>query len=171
MNKSDRWIIDSGCSNFMIANRSKFENFGPNKGSYVKFGNDVSCIVKCKWSIQLIDKIKCANVYWVEGLNYTLLSVLQLNKQGYKVEFHHRKTKIFDVDGKLIGSGDQTRCNLLYLDLSDKTCLFAQYEDIWLWNKRLCHVIFNNLVSISKVKRVRGLPKLKKPDNTMCKQS
>ena len=31
-------------------------------------------------------------------------------------------------------------------------------------------VNFDNLVNISKMKKVRGLPKLKKPDNVMCKQ-
>ena len=55
-----------------------------------------------------------------------MLSVSLLKKLGYRVEFHHRKAKIFDVDGKLIGSGDQTRGDLFYLDLSDKICSFAQ---------------------------------------------
>ena len=31
-------------------------------------------------------------------------------------------------------------------------------------------MIFDNLVRISKMKRVRGLPRLKKLDNVMCKQ-
>ena len=31
-------------------------------------------------------------------------------------------------------------------------------------------VNFDNLINIRKMKKVRGLPKLKKPDNTMCKQ-
>ena len=29
---------------------------------------------------------------------------------------------------------------------------------------------FDNLVSMSNIRRVRGLPKLKKPDNIICKQ-
>ena len=41
---------------------------------------------------------------------------------------------------------------------------------MWLWYKRPCHVNFDNLISINKMKKVRGIPKLKKPDNTMCKQ-
>ena len=41
---------------------------------------------------------------------------------------------------------------------------------MWLWNKRLCHVNSDNLVNISNMKKVKGLPKLKKPDNTICKQ-
>ena len=36
---------------------------------------------------------------------------------------------------------------------------------MWLWKTRLCHVIFDNLISI-----IRGFPKLKKPNNIICKQ-
>jgi hypothetical protein len=54
--------------------------------------------------------------------------------------------------------------------VNDVTFLFVQFDDVWLWHKRLCHLNFDNLVSISKMKRVGGLPKLKKPDNVICKQ-
>ena len=120
--------------------------------------------------IKLTDKISCENAYWVEGLNYNLLSVAQLNRTGYRVEFHHKKAKIFDATSELIGSGEQTRGNLFYLDLSKETCMIAQLDNIWLWHKRLCHVNFYNLVEISKKKKVRGLPRLKKPENVMCKE-
>ena len=50
------------------------------------------------------------------------------------------------------------------------TCLIGKFDDVWLWNKRLCHVNFDNLISISNMKKVRGFPKLKKPNNIMCKQ-
>ena len=79
----------------------------------------------------MTNKIICHNVYWVEGLKYKFLSVSYLNKSRYKVEFHHRKAKIF---GEIIGSGDQTKGNFFYLDLSNVTCLFAQHEDTWLWH-------------------------------------
>ena len=45
-----------------------------------------------------------------------------------------------------------------------------QYNDTWLWHKSLWHVNFDNLVSISKMKGVRGLPRLNKPNNMLCKQ-
>ena len=54
--------------------------------------------------------------------------------------------------------------------MEDVACLVVKLDDVWLWNKRLCHVNFDNLISISKMKKVKGLPKLKKLDNTMCKQ-
>ena len=79
MNKSDRWIIDSGCSNHMTGDKEKIEDIGPYNGGCVKFCNDIPCLIKDKGTIQLTDKIKCENVYWVEGHNYNLLSVSQLS--------------------------------------------------------------------------------------------
>ena len=59
---------------------------------------------------------------------------------------------------------------MFYLDIENISCFVAKFDDVWLWNKRICHVNFDNLVNINKMKKVRGLPKLKKPDNIMCKQ-
>lgn len=86
---------------------------------------------------------------------------------GYRVEFQNMKEKIYDVFGELIGSGEQTRGNFFNLDLSNKTCLFAQFEDVWLWHRRLCHVNFDNIVEISNKNRVRGLQKKSKPNKVM----
>ena len=83
---------------------------------------------------------------------------------------HHKRAKIYDDDGELIRSGDQTRGNLFYLDMTNGTCLVVQSNDLWLCHKRLCQIIFDNLVNISKMKRVRGFSKLKKLDNVICKQ-
>ena len=74
------------------------------------------------------------------------------------------------TNGKLIGKGDQTRRNLFYLDIEDATCLIAKLDDVWLWHKRLCDVNFDNLISISNMKKVRGFPKLKNPNNVTGKQ-
>ena len=54
--------------------------------------------------------------------------------------------------------------------MEDASCLIVQIDDVWLWHKRLCHVNFDNLININKMKKVRGLPKLKKPKNITCKQ-
>ena len=107
----------------------------------------------------------CDNGYYVEGLNYNLLSVSQLSNIGCKVEFGNKTAKIYDTNGNLIGKGDQTRSNIFYLDIEDATCLIVKFDDVWLWHKRLCHVNFDNLISVRTMKKVRGLPKLKKPNN------
>ena len=126
--------------------------------------------IKGKSYIKLTDKILCDNAYYVEGLNYNLLSVSQLNNLGCKVEFENKIAKIYVTNGKLIGKGDQTRSNLLYLGIEDATCLVVKFDDVLLWHKILCHVNFDNLVSINNMRKVRGFPKFKNPDNIMCKQ-
>ena len=170
MNKNDKWIIDSGCSHHMIGGKSKFTTFTQYDGNSVRFGNYAPCLIKGKGSIKITKNILCDNVYHVERPNYNLLSVPQLGNIGCKAEFENRISKIYDSQGSLIGKGNQTRSNMFYLNMKDDSCLIVQTDDVWLWHKRLCHVNFDNLISIRKMKKVRGLPKLKKPNNTMFKQ-
>lgn len=70
------------------------------------------------------------------------------------------KVKIFDDEGNMIGTRMQIKGKLFYLDPMVDMCLFSRIEDVWLWYKRLCHVIFKNMVKIGRKKRVRGLPNL-----------
>lgn len=63
--------------------------------------------------------MKCKNTYSVEGLRHKLLSVAYFNNIGYKDEFMNEKSK-----------------------------LLVKIEEISLWNKRMCHVIFDTLVMI-----------------------
>ena len=135
-----------------------------------KFGNDAPCLIKGKGFIKLTKKITCDDAYYVEGLNYNLLSVSQLSNIGCKVEFGNKTAKIFDINGNLIWKGGKTRSNLFYVYINNSTCLIVKIDDVWVWHKRLCHVKFYNLISINNMKKVRGLPKLKKPNNIMCKQ-
>ena len=132
VNKNDRWIIDSGCSHHMKRDKCKFVTLNHYDGNSVRFGNDAPCLIKGKCSIKLTEKISCDNVYYVEGLNYNLLSVSQLNNLGCKFKFGKKTTKIYDTNGNLIGKGDQTRSNLFYLDIEDATCLVVKFDDVWL---------------------------------------
>ena len=139
-------------------------------GNSVRFGNDAPYLIKGKGSIKLKENILCDNAYYVDGIKYNFFSVSQLNNLGCKVEFENKISMIYDTDGKLIGKGDQTRSNLFYLDIEDTTYLIVEFDDVWLWHKWLCHVNFDILFSISNMRKVRGIHKLKNPDNIMCKQ-
>ena len=87
VNKNDRWIIDSGFSHHMTGDKSKFVTLTQYDRNSVRFGNDAPCLIKGKGSIKLTKKNSCDNAYYVEGLNYNLLSVSQLGNVGCKVEF------------------------------------------------------------------------------------
>ena len=90
----------------MIGDKSNFITLTSYDGNNVRFSNDALCLIKGKRSIKLTNKISCDNAYYVEGLNYNLLSVSQPNKLGCKVEFENKSTKIYDTNRKLIGKGD-----------------------------------------------------------------
>lgn len=64
----------------------------------------------------------------------------------------------------------QTKGNLFQLNANISTCLMAKFDDNWIWHRRLCHVNFDNIVKASKIKAVRGLLVLSKPENTLCKE-
>ena len=132
VNKNDRWIIDSECSHYMTGDQSKIITLNYYDGNSVRFGNDAPCLIKVKGYIKLTKNILCDNAYYVEGFNYNLLSVSQVNSLGCKVEFENKITKINDTNGKLIGKGDQTRGYLFYLDMNDATYLIIEFDDVWL---------------------------------------
>ncbi|WP_425279447.1 hypothetical protein [Enterobacter hormaechei] len=100
--------MNNGCSHHMTGDKSNFITLNYYDGNSVRFGNDAPCLIKGKGLIKLIEKILCDNAYYVEGLNYNLLSVSQLNNLGCKVEFENKIAKIYDTDGKLIGKGDRS---------------------------------------------------------------
>ena len=114
--KYDKWIIDSGCSYQMTSDKSKFKTFESYDENNVKFGNDAPCPMKGKGFVILIDKITYDNPYFVEWMNYNLLSVAQLNISRDKVVFNQKKVLIYKSEGKLSGSGERTKGNLFYLD-------------------------------------------------------
>ena len=61
--------------------------------------------------------------------NFDLLSVALLINIGFKVEFMHGKARLLNDQGKLIGSGKQTKGNLFYLDLGDCSYFISQVEE------------------------------------------
>ena len=91
VSKNDTWIIDSGCSHHMTGDKTKFEHFEDYDGGSVRFGNNEPCCIKGRGRISLTKELVCDNAYWVEGIKHNLLSVAQLIKIGFKVEFMHGK--------------------------------------------------------------------------------
>ena len=79
MKNNVRQIIDSGCSHHMTRDKDKFITLNYYDRNSVRFGNDAPCLIKGKGYIKLIEKILCDNDDYVEGLNYNLLNVSQLN--------------------------------------------------------------------------------------------
>jgi hypothetical protein len=77
------WYIDSGCSEHMIGDKSKFLTLSDSKSGNVTFGNDAPGKIKGKGMVSLSNgKGKAQDVLFVEGLKHNLLSVSQVCDQG-----------------------------------------------------------------------------------------
>ena len=84
----------------MTRDKIKFITLNYYDGNSLRFGNDAPCLIKRRGSIKLTKNILCDNAYYVEGINYNLLSVSQLNSSGCKVEFENKIANIYDTNGK-----------------------------------------------------------------------
>ena len=80
----------------ITGDKTKFKHFEHYDGGSVRFGNNEPCFIKGKGHISLTKELICDNTYWVEELKHNLLSVEQLNKIGFKVEFMNGKAKLLD---------------------------------------------------------------------------
>ena len=69
------WYLDSGCSRYMIGDRSLFKVFESKKGGNVTFGDGSKSQIKGKGIISLPRMPDIANVLYVEGLRLNLLSI------------------------------------------------------------------------------------------------
>jgi hypothetical protein len=54
------------------------------------------------------------------------------------------------------------------MDEEEKCCLI-QEDESWPWQRRLGHLIFDNLIKSNMKEAVRDLPKVIKPSNSICK--
>jgi transposase InsO family protein len=51
----------------------------------------------------------------------------------------------------------------------NEECHINLVDEIWLWNRRLAHINFENLVKVNNIGAVRNFPKITKPSNPMCR--
>ena len=59
----------------MNGDEGKFNNLDYYDRNSVRFGNDAPYLIKGKGSIKITERIMFKHSYYVEGLNYNLLSV------------------------------------------------------------------------------------------------
>ena len=63
VSNNDTWIIDSGCSSYMIGDKTKFEHMEHYDGGSVRFGKNEPCGIKGKGCISLTNELRCGSSY------------------------------------------------------------------------------------------------------------
>lgn len=69
----------------------------------------------------------------------------------------------------MIATGKRTDGNVYRLRRVCGYCLMAQINEIWLWQRKMCHINFDNLVRISSIQVMRDLPNITKLVISICK--
>jgi hypothetical protein len=54
-------------------------------------------------------------------------------------------------------------------EIGNEKCFLGKEDEIWLWNRIMDHIHFDNLVKVRKREEVREIPQITKPTNTLCK--
>ena len=95
---SDKWFVDSGCSNHMTFNKSMFSWYITAQTSSVKLGNSNTVKVLGIGTVEIPisvngKRVKCMleNVLHVPELGYQLLSVPTVDKSGLTTSFHSKR--------------------------------------------------------------------------------
>nr|GFA09419.1 putative ribonuclease H-like domain-containing protein [Tanacetum cinerariifolium] len=169
--KSDKEVIDSGCSQHMTRNISYLSDFQELNGGYVAFGgNSMGGKITGNEKIKTC-KLDFEDVYFVKELKFNLFSVSQMCDKKNTVLFTDFECLVLSLDFKLPDKNqvllrvprENNMYNVNLKDIvpsGDLTCFFAKetIDEFNLWHRRLGHVNFKNINKLVKGNLVRGLP-------------
>ena len=97
---SEKWLIDSGCTNHMTFDRDLFKELDTSAVSKVKIGNGEYIAIKGKGTVAIksISGTKLIrDVLFIPNISQNLLSVGQLIQKGFKVIFETNQCLIKDA--------------------------------------------------------------------------
>jgi hypothetical protein len=169
--QKDPWYIDSGCSKHMTGDKDKFLSISKRKIENVTFGNDEPGKIKGKGMVSLSNgKGKAHDYLLVDGIKNIFLSVSQMCDRGCEVVFTSKDCKIKCVNsGQVVAKGIRIENNVYVLKEDREECHLSKHDEIWLWHRRLGHINFDHLIKIKNLEAVKDIPRILKPQDSMCK--
>ncbi|GJS49640.1 putative ribonuclease H-like domain-containing protein [Tanacetum coccineum] len=179
--KSDKGVIDSGCSRHMTGNMSYLTDYEEIDGGYVAFGgNPKGGKITGEGTIKA-GNLDFKNVYFVRKLKFNLFSVSQMCDKKNSVLFNDTKCIVLSLNFKLTDESQVLlkvlRKNNTYsvdskniISKGGLTCLFskATSDESELWHRRLGHINFKTMNKLVKGNLVRGLSSKLFENNQTC---
>jgi hypothetical protein len=68
----------------------------------------------------------------------------------------------------LLAKGVRTENNVYVLKEDKEKCHLRKIDESWLWHRRLGHLNFDHIVKLNNEGVVKDLPKISKPNNSVC---
>ncbi|XP_070036408.1 uncharacterized protein [Nicotiana tomentosiformis] len=170
---SQKWYMDSGCSKYMTGSIDDFLSLKALQGGSVSFGNCKKGYILGVGRIGKTLTHSIENMYYVNGLKYSLLSVSQIYDKGNKVYFLSKTCTTTNlVTGEVVLLAKRYK-NIYVTDFEslhngNLTSLSVVDDDAELWHRIFGHTSFSLLNKLVKKERVCGLPKSKFKGHKVC---
>lgn len=142
------WYMDSGATDHMTSNRTKFVEFQPYESTVHTANQDIMKVLGLgEVKFQLKEEyggnfLTLKNVLYVPELDGNILSVGKIEELNFKVTFHNGKAEVRRSNGETILSA--TRSGRLYtveeLCSSSRLSKRGCTVDVSLWHRRLGHL-------------------------------
>ncbi|XP_070015298.1 uncharacterized protein [Nicotiana sylvestris] len=132
---NQQWFMDNGCSKHMTGNTMDFLSLKALQGGSVFFGNGKKGYILGVGKVRKSLSHSIENVYYANGLKYSLLSVSQICDKGNKVEFLSKICTVTNlVTGEVVLVAKRYK-NIYVADFesiqsSDLSCLKVVDDDV-----------------------------------------
>ncbi|GKD43761.1 retrovirus-related pol polyprotein from transposon TNT 1-94 [Tanacetum coccineum] len=167
------WLMDSGCTSHMILERSFFISLDTKDNPRVKLGDGRYARAKGRGTITINIKKGTkyiSRVLYVPELDRSMLSVPQMIKNGYGVNFRNdSRCVITDSRNSEIASLDMVNDSYyLKFDVANASVFSVTEDDSMKWHKIFGHFNYRTLLHMYTTKSVRDMPSISEVDSK-CK--
>ncbi|XP_066323493.1 uncharacterized protein [Miscanthus floridulus] len=144
-----RWVLDTGAMNRMTGSRSVFVNLNTGVAGTVKFGDGSVVAIEGKGTVLFAYKNgehhRLDGVYYMPHLTTNIVSLGQMDEDGFKVDIESRILLLYDLQQQLLTKVHRSASRLYFLDMNIAAlvCLTARVSDMaWRWHERYGHLNF-----------------------------
>lgn len=162
-----RWILDTGATNHMTGVRKAFSELDTGVHGTVRFGDGSVVDIEGRGTILFKNKKgehqALSGVYHIPRLTANIVSMGQLDEEGFKIQIEGGVLRIWDERRRLLAkvSRSMNRLYVLKLNVDRPVCMAAQGDDVaWRWHARFGHLSFRGLRKLAQEGMVRGLPRI-----------
>ncbi|KAI3742562.1 hypothetical protein L1987_60248 [Smallanthus sonchifolius] len=166
---SNRWYVDSGCSQHMTGNMALLQDVKPFRGDYVAFAGEKGGSITWAWFQMVVSALTTC-----EQLKHNMLSVSQMCDNEYSVMFDKTECMIlksgFKVPEDWILMRAPRTNDTYQIDMgvatttsSVTTCLLTKAIELdsILWHRKLGHISYQKMNHLVRNGLVTGVPKLR----------
>jgi hypothetical protein len=117
----------------------------------VTFGNDALGKIRGKGLASLSNgRSKSQDVLFSYGLKHNILNISEICERGCEVTFSSNSFKIKTINiGEMIAKGVRTKKNVYFLKEDKEKCHLRNFDESWLWQRRLGHLNFDHIIKLN----------------------